>query len=148
MSKKNRVATNPAVDPTLPDVSIEIAGVQYHLVFTYGALAMAERKLSDAALRTAAAKAEADPDGPRDLVQRINLLEALDLRSIGAERLPLVFYASLITGHPGISPAEAAGLITMRNYADVFAKVVEAFVASMAEPGDKTSQDPILEPAA
>lgn len=129
MSKKTKIAGNPAHDPTLPDVSIELGGHTYHLAFTYGALALAERKLSEAG-------------------QKVNLLEALDLRSIGAERLPVVLYASLITGHPDITFAEASALITMRNYADIFAKVVEAFVASMSEPKVEDTANPIMEPAA
>ena len=132
MSKKHRVAGNPAFDPTLPDVSIVLKGETFHLAFDYGALATAERKLSDVGVKC-------------------NLLEALDLRSIGAERLPIVFFASLVKAHPSMTYEKASSLITMKNYADIFAKVVEAFVASMAEPkpvGEIQAGNPMTEPAA
>lgn len=130
MSKKsNKIADNPALDPTLPDVSITLKGKPYSLCFTYGALALAERKLSD--------------EG-----QKCNLLEALDLRNLGADRLPIVFFASLITAHPSITLAEVTGLITMKNFPDIFSKVVEAFVASMSEPKSEDESNPIPEPAA
>jgi hypothetical protein len=132
MSKKTKVAGNPALDATLPDVSIEIKGETYHLCFDYAALSIAERKLSDVGIK-------------------VNMLEALDLRGIGAERLPIVFFAALVKAQPDITYEEASALITMKNYADIFSKVVEAFVASMAEPKtaeETKAENPTVEPAA
>ena len=132
MSKKTKVAGNPALDPTLPDVKITIKGETYSLCFDYAALAIAERKLSDAGIK-------------------VNMLSQLDLRDISAERLPILFFAALVKGHPNTSYEDAKSLITIKNFADIFSKVVEAFVASMAEPATdegKQGENPTTEPAA
>jgi hypothetical protein len=118
MSKRNKVAGNPALDATLPDVSIELAGETYHLCFDYAALSLAERKLSAAGIK-------------------VNLLEAMG--SIGAEKLPFLFYAGLIKAHPSISFEEAKALITMKTLTSIYGAVVNAFVASMAEPKEEAA---------
>jgi hypothetical protein len=88
------------------------------------ALSIAERKLSDQGIKC-------------------NLLEALDLRSIGAERLPLVFFAALVKAQPSITYEQAKALVTMKTFGEIFTAVVDAFVASMAEPtAEKTPSDP------
>lgn len=126
MSKKTTtIVGDPAIDPTMPDVTITLKGETYHLCFTYGALAIAERKLSDAG-------------------QRVNLLQAIDLN---AERLPYAFYASLVTAHPDMTFEDASKLLTMKSYPEIYSGVIDAFTASMAEPEDK-AQNPTVEPAA
>jgi hypothetical protein len=128
VSKKNKVAGNPAHDASLPNVSLDLKGETYHLGFDYAALSVAERKLNDAG-------------------HRVNLLEAMDLRSIGAERLPIVFFASLLKGQPSMTFEEASSLVTMRTYAAIFEKVVEAYVASMTEAKPADAEDrPTQEP--
>jgi hypothetical protein len=124
MSKKTKVAGNPALDATLPDVSIELGGETYHLCFDYAALSVAERKLSNAGIK-------------------VNLLEALELQSIGAERLPIVFFASLIKAQPSITFEEVKALVTMKTFLPIFQAVVDAFVASMAEPSGETADPPL-----
>jgi hypothetical protein len=151
MSKKTRIAVNPAHDPTLPDVSITLDGQVYRLCFDYGSLAIAERKLNDSlvlAWRKLNDALPLDERKPFDQGTKVNMLASLDLSQMGAERLPVLFYAALVKGHPGITFGEASALITMHTFADVFSKVAEAFVASMSEVGDKKSEDPTMEPAA
>lgn len=120
MSKKTKVAGTPGLDPTLPNVSIEIGGETYHLCFDYAALATAERKLSDEGIR-------------------VNMLASFDLN---AERLPYVFYAGLLKAHPDITFAQASAFISLRSYIDIFLRVKEAFDASMAEPKPAEEETP------
>ena len=123
MSKK-KVAGNPALDATLPYVVLELDGESYRLAFDYAALSVAERKLADIGVQ-------------------VNMLDALDLRSIGAERLPIVLYASLVKAQPDMTFEDVKHLVTMRTYALIFEKVVEAFVASMKEtPKDQKAVNP------
>jgi hypothetical protein len=153
VSKKTKVAGNPALDCTLPDVSIELDGTTYHLCFDYASLAIAERKLNDSlvlAWRKLNDALPLDERKPFDQGTKVNMLASLDLTQMGAERLPSLFYAALVKGQPEITFAQASSLITMRTFADVFAKVAEAFVGSMSEPKaeEQTTQNPTLEPAA
>lgn len=126
MSKKHRVAGNPSLDATLPYVALELNGESYRLAFDYAALSLAERKLADIGMQ-------------------VNMLNALDLRSIGAERLPIVFYAALVKAHPEMTYEDAKALVSMRTYSAIFEKVVEAFIDSMKEEKGQTDANPLTE---
>ena len=130
---KNRPA--PAAAPvhgaTPEDVSITLDGKEYHLLFSFRALEVAEMKLA--------------AEG-----HNVNMLLQLDMRAVGANRLPVLLFAALVSKHPEITFAEAKALINLRNSLAIHNAVVDAYIAGMAEPKkaqDKES-DPTPEPAA
>jgi hypothetical protein len=111
----SKTARKPAADPTLPHIEILLDGTKYDLCFTFGALALAQKQLR---------------------VQGIivNLLHALDLSSLDAERVVPLLYAALITHQPDISIEAVAKLVTMRNLGNIFEGVAKAYGESLAEP--------------
>lgn len=129
MSKKSK-SPAPALDATLPDVSLDLSGQTYHLVFTYAALSIAERKLKASGVS-------------------VNILQALDFREVGAEKLPILFFASLLHAQPDTTFEDAQALVTMKTFAPIFEKTVEAYVASMSdatEAAAEAPEDPTPEP--
>jgi len=132
MSKKVKVAGAPALDPTLPKVSLELAGETWQLCFDYAALAIAEQKLAEAG-------------------RLINMLVVMDMRELGAERLPFAFFAALVRCHPEITFEKAAGMVTLETAGQIYTKVVDAYVAScpsLSKLKDEKTADPTVEPAA
>lgn len=110
-------------DPTLPSVELTIENKKYHLVFTFKALATAQK-------------------GLRDVGMQCNLLHALDLSNMNAENFVPLLYAALITHHPTITPEQVADLVTMRTLGDIFAKLAEAYGASLADPTEADGEKP------
>jgi hypothetical protein len=110
-----KVARNPAVDPTLPKTDIKLDGKTYFMCFTFGALALAQSKLR-----------------AQGIV--VNLLHALDLSSLDAERVVPLLYAALITHQPDISIEAVAKMVSMRNLGNIFEGIATAYAASLAEP--------------
>jgi len=130
MSKKVKVAGAPALDPTLPKVSLELAGETWQLCFDYAALAIAERKLAEAG-------------------EVVNMLLVMDIRNLGASRLPIVFFASLVRCHPEITLEKVRSMVTMESFSAVYDAVVDAYVASCPSLKEKKKDaDPTGEPAA
>ncbi|MGC1783480.1 MAG: hypothetical protein WA708_13235, partial [Acidobacteriaceae bacterium] len=121
----------PALDPTLPKVSLELGGETWHLCYDYAALAIAERKLARAG-------------------QFVNMLKAVNLSLLGADRLPYMFFAGLVRSHPEITFAQASALVTMDTMDRVYEAVVDAYLASCPslKPKEKKKDgDPTEEPA-
>lgn len=134
MSKKAagklKVPGVPALDPTLPKVSLELAGETWQLCFDYAALAIAEEKLAEQG-------------------EVVNMLLVADVRYIGAQRLPVLFFAALIRCHPDITLEKVRSMVTMETFSAVYDAVVEAYLQSCPSlRGDKKKKDPIEEPAA
>jgi len=115
MSKTTKIAGNPEVDPTLPKIELDLDGKSYSLCFTFGALAIAQKGLRSAGVEC-------------------NLLLALDISHLDAERLPCLFYAALITHQPKMTVEKATELITMRTLDRIGGAVINAYMASLAEP--------------
>ncbi|MGC1784451.1 MAG: hypothetical protein WA708_18145, partial [Acidobacteriaceae bacterium] len=88
--KKLEVAGAPALDPTLPKVSLELGGETWHLCYDYAALAIAERKLRAAG-------------------QVVNMLLAMNVFDLDAEKLPHVFFAGLVRSHPEMTIGKVNG---------------------------------------
>ena len=132
MSKKQKVAGAPALDPTLPKVSLELAGETWQLCFDYAALAIAERKLAEAG-------------------HPVNMLMAMNLAALGAEKLPYMFFAGLVRNHPDVDFDAVSAMVTMDSFPAVYAAVVRAYLESCPSLKDKTGEkkdsDPIEEPA-
>jgi hypothetical protein len=117
MSKALKIAD---IDPTLPRIELKLGTKSYFLVFTFKALAAAQK-------------------GLRDIGVEVNLLHALDLSNVDAEKLVPLLFAAMITHQPTISPLEVVELVTFKNLGTIFEKIAEAYGASLAEPdkGDK-----------
>jgi hypothetical protein len=112
----------PAIDPTLPKVEVVLGGQKYFLCFTFAALATAEARL-------------------RDVGTRINLLHALNLTDMHAEQLVPVLFAAMLTHQPDITPEAVAKLVTFKSLPNIFPAIMDAYVASLADPADKDSGD-------
>jgi hypothetical protein len=115
MSKAPKISL---IDPTLPRVELKLGKETYFLVFTFKALAIAQK-------------------GLRDIGVEVNLLHALDLSNMDAEKLIPLLYAALITHQPKITPAEVTELVTFKNLGTIFEKIAEAYGASLADPSDE-----------
>jgi hypothetical protein len=116
---KNRVNDTPGTDPTLPSVELTIGKQTFYLAFSFRATA--EKNL-------------------RDIGVKANLLHALDLSNLDAERFVPLLYAALITHQPKINIEKVAALVTFRSMGTIFEKIAEAYAASMAEPSDEDKQ--------
>lgn len=128
MSKTLKVAGVPAVDPTLPKVSLTLNGREWHLCFDYAALALAERKLAEAGTP-------------------VNMLIAMDMRDLNITRLPFVLFAALLREHPEITFKEIGALVTMDSLPRIYIAIVDAYLASCPVfKEEKKSSDPIEEP--
>lgn len=116
MSKKSiKVSGIPGTDPTIARVDIVLDGETYFLAFTFKALAIAQKHL-------------------RLIGYECNLLQALDLRNIDAEKFIPLLYAAMITNQPSIELDKVADLVTIDNFGIIFNKLVEAYGASIAKP--------------
>jgi hypothetical protein len=123
-----KIAGKPATDTTLPNVPVKIGGHEYHLAFTYGSLATAERKAAEAGLK-------------------INALEAIDFSDVNATKIQVLFFAALQAQHPNLSFEEASNLLTLQNSSRVYSAVVKAYISSMSEPDEDAPKDPTVEPS-
>jgi hypothetical protein len=121
MAKPLKISNHPELDPTLPKIELKLGKQTYLLCFTFKALAVAQKNL-------------------RDIGVQVNLLHALDLSNMDAEKLVPLLYAALITHQPTITPTEVVGLVTFRNLGSIFEKLAEAYGASLAEPSDEDAK--------
>lgn len=122
MSKKNAVAGQPGLDPTLPNVELTLGDKTYQLVFTFGALATASAKLRAKGIQ-------------------VNLLHSLDLTALDADRVGPLLFAALLTHQPKIDIEEVEAKITMFNLGTIFEKIVEAYSASLADNTQKSGTE-------
>jgi hypothetical protein len=115
MTQKVKVAGVPGTDPTMPLVSIELAGNTYYLAFTFKAMALAQKNL-------------------RDIGVDCNLIKALDFGMIDAEKFAPLLYAALITHQPSLTVQQVVDFVTLDNFVEVYTKIIEAYTASIAKP--------------
>ena len=115
---RKKISGKPAVDPTLPDVSVEINGKVYRLAYTFAALALAQAKL-------------------KTVNGTINVFRAVMFTDVDPIDLCVLFYAGLQANHPDLTYDEACELITLQNYGDVFKACYKAYTESMAPPDSK-----------
>ena len=121
MAKTIKIPEHPELDPTLPKVELKIGKQTYLLCFTFQALALAQKNL-------------------REIGVNVNLLHALDLSTMDAEKLIPLLYAALITHQPKITPNEVVKLVTFKNLGLIFEKLAEAYGASLADPSDEDAK--------
>lgn len=114
-AKAVKIAGVPGTDPTMPVVEIVLNDKTYYLAFNFKALAFAQKHL-------------------RLVGYECNLLQALDLRNIDAEKFIPLLYAAMITHQPGIAIDSVADLVTIDNFGMIFSKLVETYGASIAKP--------------
>jgi hypothetical protein len=128
MSKaKVKVAGIPGTDPTLPRIEFKRGKETFYLCFNFRALAIAQKNLRLSGVEC-------------------NLLKALDLSGMDAERIVPVFYATLITHQPDITIEQVENLIDLKNIGLVFNVIADAYVASLAEPSDEDEKPDPLQP--
>jgi hypothetical protein len=120
-------AAKPTIEGLQPDTTIYLQGKTYHLFFDYAALALAEEKLIEAK-------------------RPVNMVLQLDMRGVGATRLPILFFASLVAKQPAITFEEASALISVRTALPVHNAVYDAYLAAMAEPSKEKEPHPTEEP--
>lgn len=121
MAKTVKITERPELDPTLPKTELKLGKQTYLLCFTFKALAVAQKNL-------------------RDIGVNVNLLHALDLSNVDAEKLIPLLYAALITHQPEITPLEVITLVTFKNLGSIFEALVAAYGASLADPSDEDAK--------
>ncbi len=112
------------IDPTLTRTEVKRGKNTFYLCFTFKALALAQKNL-------------------RSIGVECNLLHALDMTSMDAERLVPLLYAALLTHQPKITVDQVWELVTFRNLGLIFEGLAAAWQASLAEPSEEeTKADP------
>ena len=106
------------VNPTLPNIALELDGTTYRLAFDFNALCMAEEVTG------------------QNLMQRV-----FDLREMPAKTFRAVLWASLLKAQPDVTLERSGALITPGNIPTIYSKLVEAWFASVPTK-DKESTDP------
>jgi hypothetical protein len=116
MSKKNHVVGKPGLDPTLPDVSLIIAGVERHLCFDFNAIVLTEK------------------------VTGINILKAALDSDINATNIRGLLWASLVKENPDLTIEEVGSWITMHNLFNVKNALTLAWLGSVTEDEESESE--------
>jgi hypothetical protein len=124
-------AAPPVHGATPEDISVTIDGKDYHLLFDFAALETAEMKLASEGIH-------------------LSMLLMIDVRALGAQRLPFFFFASLVTKHPELTFADAKALLRFRNALPIHNAVCDAYKAGMVDPAaaKEKEPDPTPEPPA
>ena len=102
-------------NPVQPTTSLALAGATYELSFEFEAVALAE-----------------------ELTDR-PLLTGLRSRDISTPTIGLVramFFACLHSKYPAVTYEQAKALVTRKNLAEVWAVVLNAWTAGLAEPDE------------
>lgn len=122
------IVGNPELDATVPDISLELGGKTYHLLFKFSSLSIAEKKLHAAGIR-------------------ISLLVARSVTFWDASNLPYIFFAALQAHHPEITLEQADAMLTFENCGEVLDKLFEAHQAALPARREVASDDPMTAPA-
>jgi hypothetical protein len=110
----------PAVNPTKPFTLLTIAGTIYSLLFDFESVAKAE-ELLDRSLLTG--------------------LRQRDINSPSITMVRAMLYACLRVHHPRLTFDEVKVLVDRKNIVGVWHKVLEAWTAGLAEPGEDPDAD-------
>ena len=106
------VADQPGLDPTLPDVSLILGGVERHLAYDFNAIVQAEKATG------------------------VNLLQA-ELREITATQLGGLLWAALLKEAPKLKLAEVQSWINPRNAYVIRQSLIAAWYGSIPEADDE-----------
>lgn len=121
MPKPLKITEHTELDQTLPQIELKLGKQTYYLCFTFAALSMAQKNL-------------------RDIGVQCNLLHALDLSNMDAERFVPLLYAAMITHQPKITPIEVTRLVSFKNLGTIFEALANAYGASLAEPDEDVKE--------
>lgn len=108
-------------DPALPFTPIKINGKTYKMVFTFGALALAEEKLIAKGFD-------------------VNLLVAMIRRTFSTTRT--LFAASLYAYHPEVDFSEAQDWVTQDNIVEILIAIDKSWNKSMPDAEPDAPQQP------
>lgn len=114
MPKKNQVAGKVGQDPTLPNVSLILNGVERHLAFDFNAIVQVE------------------------LLTGINLLKSA-ITELSATNVRALLWASLLKENPDLTVEEVGGWITMHNVVLIQQAVITAWFGSAEESDGKVA---------
>ena len=145
-----KIAGVPALDATLPTVSLEVGGKTYHLCYTFAALSLAQAELDKRSARSIAEYNRALKESVAaakaiQLVEPVNVFDYMDFTNIDPRKLEIMLYVALLLEQPDITPEAAKALIQMGNIRYVIRQLSSAYVLSMPEP--ETKKNPPGEPA-
>ncbi len=108
-------------NPTAPKIKLNSGGVTYLLHFDFEAIAQAE-----------------------EIVNRPLLtgLRQQDIQSPTINLVRAMLFACLRNAHPTLSYEETKPLVTRKNLAEVWGKVLAAWTQGMAEPDEEAEANP------
>ncbi len=115
MAKEKTVAGRPGIDPTLPDVSIEVAGKKYQLCYDFNAICQVYAET------------------------RVNLLEGFELGNPIVLRA--MFWASVLKHQPKLTVEDAGSLVNADTIGAITEGLMLAWGGSLPEENGK-SADP------
>lgn len=118
----NNVAGKPGLDPTLPDVTLILGGVQRHLVFDFNAIVLAEKHTG------------------------VNLLHAI-VTDINATNLRGLLWASLLKESPKLTIEEVGSMVNPRNMSTIHSALITAWFGSVQDDESKDTEHTGEEPA-
>ncbi|HEY1213678.1 MAG TPA: hypothetical protein VGE93_08605 [Bryobacteraceae bacterium] len=116
--RREGISGNPEKDATVLGVSHTIGGKTFQLVFSYGALSIASKKL-------------------RELGIRVNLLLSLNFTMLDADALPALFYAAVFLQHPEFTYAEAVTLVDVDTWEPLFVALADAYEMALTRAVQK-----------
>ena len=111
----NTVAGTLGLDPTLPQVTLILGGVERHLCFDFNAIVIAEKATG------------------------VNLLHAI-VKDVNATNLRGLLWAALLKESPELTVDEVGSLITMRNSNIIYQALITAWFGSVGEPDEDTEE--------
>ncbi|MBB5066144.1 hypothetical protein [Granulicella mallensis] len=111
MSENNQVAGTVGKDPTLPDVSLILNGVERHLCYDFNAIAQAE------------------------IHTGINLLR--NITDVSATNLRALLWAALLKENPKLTIEEVGSWITLHKVPAIHNAIITAWFGSLDEPEPK-----------
>jgi len=112
MPKKNQVAGTVGLDPTLPNVSLILGGVERHLCYDFNSIVQVER------------------------LTGINLLQSA-ITELSATNLRALLWAALLKGNADLTIDEVGNWISLRNAASIHQAIITAWFGSVEESDSK-----------
>ena len=112
MPKKNQVAGTVGQDPTLPNVSLILGGVERHLCYDFNAIVQVE------------------------LLTGINLLKSA-ITELSATNLRALLWSALLKENPDLTIDEVGSWITLQKAAFIHQAIITAWFGSVEESDGK-----------
>lgn len=121
-SKKSAtVAGKPGLSPVLPRVPLTLNSKEYHLVFSFNALARMEQ------------------------LTGLNAFGTFDFSNLTATNLRAMLFATLLTENPDITLEETGELIQPGDVGAIYEALLKAWVGSQPEKKDNKENPPSAE---